>query len=499
MQENTNKAIAINTMWLYMRMAVNTVCALFTTRFALKALGVDDFGLFSVVGSIITFVAIINTIMLSTTNRYIAVAIGKGDEAEANKVFNVCLVIHILIALVTVIITIPVGEWYIYHFVNYKGLIENAIVVYRLAIAAAVISFVSVPYNGLLMAKEKFSVFCGIDILSSILKLSAAILILYYFERKLLFFASTQAILTAYPTAVYWIYCKKKYPRIAMWNFIHDKKLYKDMMKFSGWVSFGALATVGKVQGAQLLVNAFFSTAMNAALGVANTINGFITMFANNVTQPMAPQLTKSYASGDFDRCAHLLTMSTKFGFLTMLLISSPFISDMDWIMQLWLGHVPAYASMFAKLLVLDALVGSFNSGISNVIFANGRIAFYQITINSLRLLSLVFAFIVLKMGFPVYFLFYVYILFSFFIVIFSQIALFRIGGFNFWSLFKGSYLPSLLVSVLYIPILFIKFPVHPLIHMTVVIVYLCIIIFFFGFRKQERNHLVGIIRNNAP
>lgn len=496
MQENTNKTIAVNTVWLYLRIAVNTVCALLTTRFALKGLGVDDFGLFSVVGSVITFVALMNTIMLSTTNRFIAVSIGKGNNRDINRIFNVCLIIHLIIAVVTALIAIPVGEWYISHYINYNGPLSNAFIVYRLAIIASIISFISIPYNGLLMAKEKFSVFCGIDILCHLLKLGAAYIMLYYFENKLLFYASTQALLAAFPTFAYWIYCRRVFPLYVKWNFVHDRGLYKKMMSFSGWVSFGALATVGKAQGAQLIVNVFFTTAMNAALGIANTINGFITMFANNVTQPMAPQLTKNYAAGNIERCTKLLIMSTKFTFLTMLLVSSPFFSEMEWIMDQWLGYIPPYASMFAKLLVLDALVGTFNSGISNVIFANGNIAFYQVSINSLRLLAIILGYFFLKAGYPAFSLFYAYIFISIIITIFTQIALYRLHEFSFLALAKGSYIPSLLVTALYVPVLFIRIPVHPLIHMFLILLYLCFLIVFVGFKRQERTYVYQIVIN---
>lgn len=497
MQENTNKAIAINSVILYVRMAVTTLCSLFTTRFALQALGVNDFGLFSVVGGVISFVAVINTIMLSTTNRFIAVAIGKGDESEVNKIFNVCLVVHIAIAVFTAIVAFPIGDWYINRYVNYNGPIDNALMVYRLCLLGSIVSFVSVPYNGLLMAKERFVVFCSVDILSHLLKLGAAVLLLFYFEQKLLFYASTQAILTAIPVLIYWIYCAKVYPSIVKWHFIRDGKLYGEMFKFSGWIGYGAIATIGKNQGSQLLVNAFFNTAMNAALGVANTINGFITMFSHNITQPMAPQITKSYASGDLKRCNQLLVMSTKLAFLSMLLMSSPFFSDIDWILQTWLGKVPEYASLFAKLLVLDALISTFNAGIANVVFAHGKIAFFQLTVHTFKLIAIIVAFLVLKTGAAAPYIFYVYIAFSIINVVFIQIALHRVGGFSFWSLAKNSYIPSLIVSVLYVPILSVPMKVHPIIHMLIVLVYLSIIVLFVGFKKAERRYLFRALRNS--
>ena len=494
MNENSNKTLALNTVILYVRMSISVICSLFITRFALEALGENDFGLFSVVGSINSFVAIINTIMLSTTNRYLTVALGKGDESEVNRVFNVCMVIHIIIAMITAIIAFPIGEWFINKYINYTGSIENVLMVYRLSILACIFSFISVPYNGLLMAKEKFIVFCGVDVISNVLKLGAAILLLFFFEEKLMFYATTQAVFTAYPTIVFWLYCKKHYRNFCHWQFCKDKSLYKEMAGFSGWVSYGAIATIGKTQGAQLLVNAFFNTAMNAALGIANTINALITTFSSNVTQPMAPQMTKSYAAGDMQRCNNLLVMSTKFSFLVILVISSPFFSEIDWILNLWLGEAPPYVALFTKLMIIDALVGTFNAGISNIVFANGKIAFYQLTVNTSKLLAIYLAYLVLKAGASPISIFSIYILLSVVNVVFIQIALHRVGGFSFWILAKKSYIPSIIVAALYTMILYIEMPLHPISHMIVVLLYLLMLIWFVGFSKNERMYIWGIM-----
>ena len=183
MQENTNRAIVINSIVLYSKMAITTICSLLITRFALKALGSNDFGLYSVLGGIISLIAIFNTIMLSTSNRFIAVAIGKNNVEEANIQFNVCLTVHILIALFTMSIAIPIGNWYVNSFINYEGDINNALMVFNISIISSIISFVGVPYNGLLMAKERFHVFSFIDIIAHVLKLIIAYLLIDHFDQ----------------------------------------------------------------------------------------------------------------------------------------------------------------------------------------------------------------------------------------------------------------------------------------------------------------------------
>ena len=240
MQENTNKIIAFNTLVLYVRLVFNAITTLLATRFALKALGVDDFGLYSVLGSIVSFMAIFNTVMLSVSNRFIAVAIGRGDTKEINEQFNINLLIHIVIAVLTLLIALPIGDWYIHNYVNYAGDIELALRVFRFSMLGSALSFLSVPYNGLLMAKEKFWVFCGTDIVVHILKMLLSFSLLYFFTDKLLVYSIGMAICISLPIIVYYSYCKRAFPEIVGFKIARNKAKYKEVFSFSGWVAFPA-------------------------------------------------------------------------------------------------------------------------------------------------------------------------------------------------------------------------------------------------------------------
>lgn len=359
----------VNSLVLYVRMAITSVCTLFTTRFGLQALGVVDYGLFSLLGGIIAFITIINNIMVATSNRYIAFAIGRGNIEEANKQFNVNLILHALIAVFVLIVAYPVGDWYIHRFVNYDGPISNAMMVYCISVAGCIISFLSVPYNGLLMAKEKFVVMSGLEVFLHIVKLIVTWFLIYYFSQKLLIYTLAFAIVHAAPTLFYSLYCSHFYPEIVRVRRIRDKNMYKSVFKFSAWIGVGSIAHAGKVHGAAIIVNTFFNTVMNSAMGVASSLNSFITLFALNIIQPMAPQITKSYAIGDKARTDELLVMSTKYCYLLTLLIGAVFLVAPEWIMSLWLKEVPPYATIFLVLFVIDNIVMSLNSGIQNIIF----------------------------------------------------------------------------------------------------------------------------------
>lgn len=490
-QENTNKAIAKNTVILYAKLVITAVCGFLTTRFALQALGVIDFGLFSILGSIISFVSILNTIMVSTTNRYIAVALGKDDIGLANILFNVCLMFHLVIAVITALVAFPLGSWYIHNALNYDGDVSNALFIYNVTVAASIFSFFSVPFSGLLSAKENFWTYCLPSIIGSFIKLSVSILIVYFFTHKLFVYASVIALNALYPPLHYMYYCRKHYKEIVRFALVRNRSLYREIAAFSGWVSYGAVAYIGKAQGAAILVNLFFNTVMNTALGVANSINSIVGEISRSTCQTIDPQITKSYASGNRDRMDFLLVLSTKVTFFVMFVISTPFLVDCEWILSLWLVKVPDFAVIFTILLIIDNLVDSMNAGVKSLIFASGKIMLFQIVPSTLKFISIIVAYFVLKAGAPAYSLILVYIAFSIIVVIANQLILKQTVNFNNRMLFKGSYIPSLIIVLLSLPVFLIN-PLHNHFLWEIIsMIYVSALVFFVGLSRNERGYLV--------
>lgn len=495
MQENTNKALFVNSLFLYAKLIVVTITGLVTTRYALLALGVDDYGLFSVLGGVISFIGILNTIMLNASHRFIAVSVGKGEHSDINAQFNICLVIHGLIAVLTLVILLPLGDLYIRHYVNYSGCIEDAVSVFRYSMIGSVISFIGVPYNALLMAKERFSVFSITDIVTHLLKMGVAILLVYYFKNKLLVYALSQAILTGITTLVYFLFCKMQFSDYVSFKLVKDKERYQKIFNYSSWVAFGAIATVGKNQGATMLINAFFNTAMNTALGLANTVSALMNQFANSVASPMAPQLTKSYASGDIERSNELLIMSTKYTFLVTLCVGAPFIVNPYILFKLWLGQVPKYVVLFSYLVITEVLIASMNSGISNIIFASGKIKLYQIVINILRLLSILSAYIVLKLGAPAYSLLATYVVFAIIIFIAGQWVLHKTLNYDNSILWKKSYFPSFFTLVVFIGISLICNKLPQYYDIIIAEVLLILDIYMIALSKAEKQIITNLVK----
>lgn len=494
--ENTNKAIAINTIILYVRLGITLVCGLLTTRFALQALGVVDFGLISVVASIIIFINIVNTTMLGSSNRFIAAAIGRGDVDDINKTFNVNLVIHLFIAILTLLVALPIGYWYIHHFVNYDGPISNAWMVFLISIIGSVISFIGVPYHGVMLARERFLAFSLTDVFFTLFKLMMTYLLLFHFSNKLLVYALVIGFNTACPAIIFYLYCKKCFPETVKIRIVKERNKYKEVLVFSVWVGYGAFVQVGQTQCAALLINAFFNTIMNTALSVANHLKSAVSLFTANLTKPIAPQITKCYAAGNFERCITLMVFISKISFLSTFFIATPFLIETRYIINLWLGSVPEYSVLFSRLIVLDIVVGSFNAGIAEYIFAGGRIKTYQLLVNTFLFLSIVVGYIVLRLGYPAYTLMIVYVIFSFLALILRQIILHKEYKFDNMILIKKAYLPSIAVVTLSLPLFFIQFGLHPVLRIFLIMLYEVLVMFFVGLNSNERSKLILAIKN---
>lgn len=495
MQENTNKSIAINSLILYIRLAIVSVCGLLYTRFSLQALGISDYGLFSVVACIISFASIVNTIMITTSNRYIAMAIGKGDMNEACRTFNVNLVIHVMIAVLTIVAALPIGHWYISHYVSYAGDMANVRMVFNISIVASAVSFVGVPYNGLLLARERFFVFCSTDVLSCVVKLVFTYLLIYHFDNKLLVYALVTAFMTAFPTVVFAVYCRRAFADITRFVLVKDWRKYSDVLKFSAAIGYGAIALLVKVQGGALLVNMFFSTAMNAGLAVATSVSNILQTFANNAQKPISPQIVKNYASGNLPRCTYLVCLASKATYLSMFFVSMPFLLVPEFLLGLWLKEIPPYAITFTRLTIIDALIFCINAGITDFVFATGKVRLYQTVINTLVVSAVLVGYAVIKSGMPPETLFYVYIAFSVIVFLVRPFILLRISEFDVKRLVLDSYVPVLLVTAIFAPVAYILKPLlPPLACVAVAYAGFCLLVWTIVLKREERQWIAKVV-----
>ncbi len=237
---------------------------------------------------------------------------------------------------------------------------------------------------------------------------------------------------------------------------------------------------------------------MNTAMGIATSVTHYMSLFANSIVQPMQPQITKSFASGNKNRTDELLVMSTKYSFLLTLLVGSIFLIAPEWILKLWLGEVPPYTIIFLVLFIIDQLIQSFNSGISNIIWASGKIALYQMLTSMLNIIAVVVGYMVLHGGAAAYYLVVTYIVFSVIRFFAIQWSLHRTLHYDNAILWKYSYIPSLIVVVLYAPMIFILSGCHPLVRIIVSLLYIFLLIWLVGLTNKERRQLLNLVKKNG-
>ena len=496
-----NSRIAKNSLILYFRLIIVSIIGLLSSRFILQALGASDFGLYSVVGGIVFMMAFLNNVMVSTTYRFIAFELGTGDSNGINRVFNISLVIHIFLAFLVILFAETIGVYYIRnHLTISVGKLYDALFVFRFSIGSTFVSILSVPYQGLIIAKEKFSVTAAIEILRSCLAFGVVILVLFSIGNQLRLYAVLIAIVSILPPVLYFLYSRYRFSSLIKWNFQKKKGKYKEMIGFSGWIMFGAASSAGEIQGSALVINLFFGTVLNAGFGIANQVNNVVKMFARSINQAVIPQITKSFSGGNTERTMQLVIYSSKYSFLMMLIPSLPILLETDFILKLWLKEIPEYTSIFIKLMIVNALITTMNAGIPAAVHATGKIKYFQIIISILSLLGLPVSYILFKFGSPPYLLLIVYTviaIFNFFVV---QILLQRLIQFDIRMFYQKAYFKMIKVSLAILPLflmtnLFLS-NLTRFIGITLLSVpWLFAAIYLFGMEEKEKEMVVNYVR----
>ena len=492
-----NSLILKNSAILYVRLVITSITGLISSRILLQELGASDFGLYSVVGGIVILLSFLNTIMMSTSFRYIAFELGRGNIEDVNKVFNISLILHISLALLVLIFAESIGIYYIHHYFNIAvDRIDDAIFVFRFSVLAALFSITSVPFQGLITAKENFTVRALIEVLFGILKLGVVVCLIYYAGNDLRLYSVLTAVVIICTSLLYVFYCKLNYTVIVSWNLQKDKTKYREMIGFSAWIMLGVGASVGKVQGAALIINSFFGTILNASFGIANQVNAIIQMFAQNVGQAAVPQITKGYGSKNSDRTKYLATYISKYSFFLVLLPAIPILLETDFILNLWLKKVPIYTRIFVQLMIVNVLIDSMISGIPAVISASGKIKWFHITTSVLMLLSLPIAYLLFRFGYPPYYIIIIFIVIAFINTIILQVLLKIILKFDIKYLITKAYLKILSVVLFTSPLFILTYLSQPSFFRFVILsigslIWTCIGIYIVGLERSEKDKII--------
>lgn len=398
-QNINNKRIVKNTMLLYGRMLLLMAISLYTSRVILNALGVEDYGIYNIVGGVVAMFSMLSGSLSAAISRFITFELGKGNKENLAKVFSASVTIQLGICAIVILLAETVGLW----FLNSKMVIpENRLYaanwVYQLSLVTFVISLVSIPYNAAIIAHERMSAFAYISIFEAVNKLIVAYFIIISPFDKLIFYAIMIAMIAIIIRLIYGVYCKKRFEECT-YHFIYDHELLKQMFGFAGWNFIGASSALLRDQGGNIVINLFCGPAVNAARGIAFQVNTAVHSFVTNFMTALNPQITKSYASGDYQYMMTLIFQGARLSYYILLLLSLPVIVNTHYILHIWLGQVPEHTVLFVQLVLIFGMCESISSPLITAMLATGKIRNYQLVVGGFQMLNLPVSYILLRFG----------------------------------------------------------------------------------------------------
>ena len=413
MQDTTsnNKRIAKNTIMLYIRMFISMVVGLYTSRVVLATLGVEDYGIYGVVGGVVAMMGFLNASMSGATSRFLTFELGRGDKERLAKTFSSALIVHIGIAIVVLILAETVGLWFLSNKLNIPAeRMQAAHWVYQLSILSAMFGITQVPYNAAIIAHEKMDVYAYVEILNVSLKLLIVYLLCIGNFDKLILYASLMLAVSILIMMVYRIYAIRQFPE-AHFHWIWDKTYLRPLLSFSGWDLYGNACVIARQQGTNFLINIFYGVVYNAASGIATTVQGTISGLAFNIILAFRPQIIKQYAKGNVEDMSKLVGNAVCFTTILFGCMSIPLILETHYIMKAWLGVIPEKSEIFCQILLIASFLGLLNNIWNTCIHATGKIKEISIFSGTFFLISLPIIYVVFQFKAPVESAYLVFIL----------------------------------------------------------------------------------------
>ena len=387
--------------------------SLYTSRVVLATLGIEDYGIYNVVGGFIGLLAFLNGAMSGSTQRFITIELGRGSTESLQKVFSSCVIAHSIIAVLVFIIAETFGLWFVIEkMVIPEGRMTAAMIVYQCSVITAVVQIMSYPYNADIIAHERMSAFAYISIYEAFANLGVVFLIKIGQFDRLTLYAIALLLVKVSVRMIYGIYCKRHFIESSGKKII-DKTLIKQIFAFTGWNLWGGMAGTLMGQGINVLLNLFFGPTVNAARGIAVQVQSAVQMFATNFQMAMNPQIMKTYAVGEMNAMYSLLFRSAKFSFMLLLCIMLPLIIEIDSVLDLWLEEVPPYTSFFVILTLCICMIDSVSNPFMTASAATGKVKVYQSVVGCILLSIVPIAYVVLQMGGNPYSVFIVHLIVS--------------------------------------------------------------------------------------
>jgi len=397
--ESNNKRIAKNTIFLYFRMLISMGVSLYTSRVVLNILGVEDFGIYNVVGGLVGMFTMLNGSMAAATQRFLTFELGKQDIEKLKMVFVTSVTIHNFIGLLVLILGETLGLWFLNTQMNVDASRMNAANwVYQGSMLALIIDIISVPYYAAIIAHERMKAISFLGIVEVIFKLVIVFLLPVLPFDKLKTYAVLGLLLSIIIRLIYGFYCKFNFDE-AKYKFLWNKDMFIVIGSFAGWNFIGASSAILMTQGVNILLNIFYGVVINASRGIAFQVQNAISRFITTFMIALNPQITKSYASDNKEYMLQLVQQGARFSYYLMFLLSLPILIETESILNIWLKIVPDYSVIFVRLTLIWGISQTFSNTLITAVLATGEIKKYQIIVGGLQIMNLPFSYIVLKLG----------------------------------------------------------------------------------------------------
>ncbi|KHJ38160.1 hypothetical protein PBAC_17010 [Pedobacter glucosidilyticus] len=409
------KRVAKNTGILYFRMAITVFISLYSTRLVLAALGVADFGLFNVVGGVISMLGFLNASMAAATQRFMSFAQGAGDLEKIKRIFNMSTLLHWGIAIVILLVLEVAGYFFFNGVLNIPPeRIEVAKLIYQFMVISTLFTVISVPYEAVITSHENMMVYAVLGVIEAVLKLSIAFYITYSNQDHLIIYGLLMALLAIFLLILKRIYCHKKYQECDLRiKYYYDKPLLKEMGGFAGWSLLGSSSNLLANYGQGIILNVFFGTVVNAAQGISGQISGQLNVFASTLIKALNPIIGKSEGAGDKIKVLEAATMGSKISFFLLIFIYVPFFVELPFILKLWLNNIPEYTVIFCSLLLIRNLIEQLFIPLVSAISAQGNIKNFQKVSSVLVLVPLIVSYFLFKHNYPPHYLYLTYLIYS--------------------------------------------------------------------------------------
>jgi O-antigen/teichoic acid export membrane protein len=500
-EHQNNKRIAKNTLLLYFRLLITMCVGLYTSRVVLNALGVEDYGVYNVVGGIVIMFSLFTNSLSAAISRFFAFALGKRDENQLKAVFSTSVNVQMFMALTIIALAEIIGFLFLDCLNIPVERFYAANWVFHFAVLSFGINVISVPYNAAIVAHEKMSAFAYISILEAVLRLVIAFLISASPYDKLITYAILMVVVNLIIRITYGMYCRINFKE-CVYQFTFNKSLLKDMFGFAGWNFLGSGAYLFNTQGVNIITNIFFGVATNAARGVTNQVESVVKQFVSSFTTAINPQITKSYAAGNLDYMHSLVCRGAKFSYLLMLFFVVPLMYETEMVLGLWLKNCPPETSLFIRLSLIGTMLDMMGNSTANAAWATGNIKRYYIIVSSVGCLVFPLSWICFVLGCKAYFSYVIFAI-VYFVLLFVKVFIIKdLINFPVSKFFKEVLLKVFPVTVLsFLPPLLIFCVMEPSIIRLLIITFISVLSvvsasFYFGLSKSEQTGIVLAVKS---